>query len=94
MFGSTPGGRGRDAPASPAFTYGDEMTTQAGAVVRLSGGDWIKIGAGLITVLSVATTAYLRQDRMLSELVAIQQQQQQRLVRLENQMDYLTRTRP
>lgn len=70
------------------------MTTQNGAVVRLSGGDWIKIGAGLITVMSVAVTAYLRQDRMLSELVAIQQQQQQRIVRLENQMDYLTRTRP
>jgi hypothetical protein len=70
------------------------MTTSSGIVVRLSWGDWAKIAAGMATILSFAIGAYLRQDRMLSELVAIQHQQQQRIARLENQMDYLTRTRP
>ena len=68
------------------------MTTSGGIIVRLSAGDWVRIGAATSTIVMVLAGGYIRQDRMLSELMALTKQQNERIIRLENQMDLIRRT--
>ena len=70
------------------------MTLGPGLVVRLSTRDWLAIAAILTTLATIAGGAYLRQDRMLSELMAISRLQQDRIARLESQMDAYLNRRP
>lgn len=70
------------------------MTLGPGLVVRLSTRDWLAIATILTTIATIAGGAYLRQDRMLSELMAISRLQQDRIARLESQMDAYLNRRP
>lgn len=65
------------------------MTLPSGQVVHLSMRDWIALSATIITLLTLILGAYLRQDRMLSELMVMTQMQQERLARLERQVESL-----
>lgn len=68
------------------------MTLQAsGQVVRLSIKDWITIAVGVGTLVVMIGGAYLRQDRMLSELMVLSRMQQERLEKLEHRIDEIQR---
>ena len=71
------------------------MTLQSsGQVVRLSIRDWTTIIAVTVTLMTLIFGAYLRQDRMLSELMVLTRMQQERLAKLERQFESITYGRP
>lgn len=67
------------------------MTLPSGQVVHLSTRDWITLGGVVVTLMTLIFGAYLRQDRMLSELMVLTRMQQERLTTLERQMESLAR---
>jgi hypothetical protein len=73
----------------------EDMTLQSsGQVVRLSIRDWTTIIAVTVTLMTLIFGAYLRQDRMLSELMVLTRMQQERLAKLERQFESITYGRP
>lgn len=62
------------------------MTTTSGLKVRLQWGDWVRLGAILVTLTVALLGAYLRHDRMLSEVLLNVQQQERRLQLLEQRL--------
>jgi CHASE1-domain containing sensor protein len=58
-----------------------------GQIVHLSLKDWIAIAVGIGTLVVMIGGAYLRQDRMLSELMVLSRMQQDRLEKLERRID-------
>jgi hypothetical protein len=62
------------------------VTTQSGLKVSLQWGDWVRLGAILVTITVALLGAYLRHDRMLSEVLLNVQQQERRLQLLEQRL--------
>ena len=60
---------------------------RTGQIVHLSLKDWIAIAVGIGTLVVMIGGAYLRQDRMLSELMVLSRMQQDRLEKLERRID-------
>lgn len=70
------------------------MTVQGtGQVVHLAIKDWITIAVGVGTLVVMISGAYLRQDRMLSELMVMSRMQQDRLTQLEQRIDEIQQRR-
>lgn len=57
--------------------------------VRLSLGDWVRLVALVVTIAIVLGGAYLRHDRMLTQVLHSMDHQQQRLQLLEQRLLYL-----
>jgi N6-adenosine-specific RNA methylase IME4 len=57
--------------------------------VRLSVGDWVRIVALIVTIATVLGGAYLRHDRMLTQVLHSMEHQQSRLSLLEQRLLYL-----
>jgi len=57
--------------------------------VKLSLGDWVRLVALIVTISIVLLGAYLRHDRMLSQVLHSMEHQQSRLSLLEQRLLYL-----
>lgn len=66
---------------------------RTGQIVHLSLKDWIAIAVGIGTLVVMIGGAYLRQDRMLSELMVLSRLQQDRLEKLERRIDEIQQRR-
>jgi len=64
------------------------IRTRDGGVItaHLSWRDWVYIIVSIITVISLFFTAYLRHDRMLSDIAAGQRLTEHRLTVIERKM--------
>jgi hypothetical protein len=62
------------------------VTTTSGIKVSLQWGDWLKIAGIAVTLVTVLLGAYLRHDRMLTQVLHGMQQQEQRLSLLEQRL--------
>ena len=60
--------------------------------VKLSVRDYVALGAALVGICSVFFGAYIRHDRLLSEVLAMQRAQGSRVEKLEQSLDSLERT--
>lgn len=59
--------------------------------VRLSMRDYVAFLAAIITISGIFLGAYLRHDRLLSEVLAMQRTQGERVEKLERAVDSLER---
>lgn len=59
--------------------------------VRLSVRDYVTLGAAIVTISGVFLGAYLRHDRLLSEVLAMQRTQGERIEKLEQSLDSVER---
>lgn len=63
------------------------MTLETNNRVSLSIGNWIALGALLITLLGLFSSAYLNHDRLLQLMLANQENMAKRLDKIENKLD-------
>lgn len=63
------------------------MTLESNNRVSLSIGNWIALGALLITVLGLFSSAYLNHDRLLQLMLANQENMSKRLDKIEVKLD-------
>jgi len=63
------------------------MTLETNNRVSLSVGNWIALGAFLITLLGLFSSAYLNHDRLLQVVIANQEHINKRLDRFELKLD-------
>jgi hypothetical protein len=70
------------------------MTLETNNRVSLSIGNWIALGAVLITLLGLFSSAYLNHDRLLQVVIANQEHISKRLDKFENKLDAFPITNP
>jgi hypothetical protein len=70
------------------------MTLEANNRVSLTIGNWIALGAILVTVLGLFSSAYLNHDRLLQLVLANQEHISKRLDKFENKLDAFPLTHP
>jgi hypothetical protein len=70
------------------------MTLEANNRVSLTIGNWIALGAILVTVLGLFSSAYLNHDRLLQLVLANQENISKRLDKFENKLDSFPITHP
>jgi hypothetical protein len=70
------------------------MTLESNNRVSLSIGNWIALGAVLITLLGLFSSAYLNHDRLLQVVIANQEHISKRLDKFENKLDSFPITHP
>ena len=64
------------------------MTVEKGSdIVRLSPGDWVKIGGVALTLFGSLIGVYIHHDRMLTQLIVQQQYTNARLDKIEVKLD-------
>ena len=63
------------------------MTLETNNRVSLSVGNWIALGAVLITLLGLFSSAYLNHDRLLQLMLANQEYLNKRLDKIEHKLD-------
>jgi hypothetical protein len=64
------------------------MTVEPGSnIVKLSAGDWFKIGGVALGLAASLIGVYLHHDRLLTQLVTQQQYTNNRLDRIETKLD-------
>lgn len=63
------------------------MTLESNNRVSLSIGNWIALGALLITVLGLFSSSYLNHDRLLQLMLANQENMSKRLDKIEIKLD-------
>ncbi len=63
------------------------MTLESNNRVSLSIGNWIALGAVLITLLGLFSSAYLNHDRLLQVMIANQEYLNKRLDKIEHKLD-------
>lgn len=59
--------------------------------VRLSARDYVALGAAIVAISAVFFGAYLRHDRLLSEVLTMQRAQGARVEKLEKSLDSVER---
>jgi heme exporter protein D len=70
------------------------MTLETNNRVSLSVGNWIALGAVLITLLGLFSSSYLNHDRLLQVVIANQEHISKRLDKFENKLDAFPFTHP
>ena len=70
------------------------MTLESNNRVSLTIGNWIALGAILVTVLGLFSSAYLNHDRLLQLVLANQENISKRLDKFENKLDAYPLTHP
>jgi len=70
------------------------MTLETNNRVSLTIGNWIALGAILVTVLGLFSSAYLNHDRLLQVVIANQEHISKRLDKFENKLDAFPITHP
>ena len=70
------------------------MTLENNNRVSLSVGNWIALGAVLVTLLGLFSSAYLNHDRLLQVVIANQENISKRLDKFENKLDSFPNTHP
>jgi len=70
------------------------MTLETNNRVSLTIGNWIALGAILVTVLGLFSSAYLNHDRLLQVVIANQENISKRLDKFENKLDAFPITHP
>lgn len=70
------------------------MTLETNNRVSLTIGNWIALGAILVTVLGLFSSAYLNHDRLLQLVLANQENISKRLDKFENKLDSFPLTHP
>lgn len=70
------------------------MTLESNNRVSLSVGNWIALGAVLVTLLGLFSSAYLNHDRLLQVVIANQENISKRLDKFENKLDSFPLTHP
>jgi len=63
------------------------MTLESNNRVSLTIGNWIAIGAILVTLLGLFSSAYLNHDRLLQLMLANQDNMSKRLDKIEDKLD-------
>ena len=70
------------------------MTLETNNRVSLTIGNWIALGAILVTVLGLFSSAYLNHDRLLQVVIVNQENISKRLDKFENKLDSFPLTHP
>ena len=70
------------------------MTLETNNRVSLSIGNWIALGAVLITLLGLFSSAYLNHDRLLQVMITNQEYLNKRLDKIEHKLDASPLTNP
>jgi hypothetical protein len=70
------------------------MTLESNNRVSLSIGNWIALGAVLITLLGLFSSAYLNHDRLLQVMITNQEYLNKRLDKIEHKLDASPLTNP
>jgi len=70
------------------------MTLETNNRVSLSVGNWIALGAVLITLLGLFSSAYLNHDRLLQVMITNQEYLNKRLDKIEHKLDASPLTHP